>query len=347
MIPCTKVASGFENNDEKGLDIPRPAEFKNSLSQYTDDDEHSEDSSIKSSESSSLNNSLSSGVLTGGDSSSLNNSASSEVQSTSEISRSQSYKSGFKDTSETTRKSIESAIIKGKIGLPKGGVNDSSTSRSSATGKSIDSDQTKSSISGWAGQLNQAGDRINRERSFSSVNLRFNPLTGGVVNALKYFLPPYTADIQNLDSFPFPKIIGATQDFKYSTQLSKMKTSQAETLEVPISDSYRVQNLVFLSHQIEQSRLDPFQQNLLKQPSTVFVYSPNLAGYANRLSNEQLRRDGKSVNAKYYVFTASIHKMYSIKEKLDTSPTKIGSSNASTPNEEYRDTGMKNNIFLL
>jgi hypothetical protein len=323
-----------EETELKGLDIPLPPGLATSA--RSTDSERSDESSLKSSASSSLNNSTSSNA-NATESSSLKSSISSGVfTNVCETSNSNNSSSSGVDT-----------ITTGLSG-PKSNRDSSNTnvsellrSRNSTGSLNTNSPRTFSALA-LGISLHQAGDKYEQSYTPSYQVGRLPVGVVGLGNIVKnMLLKPLSADVENNDkyrTFPTNKIPGllATDSSVHTTK----KSPNTATPEVPIAQYYRVQNLAVCNDVIVDSTGAQFlPHNLLEQPSTVFVYSPDVACVMNRMSNKKLRTHGSVVSDKYVVITASIHKMYSMKEKAETSPTKTGSSNGNTPIEDFKESG--------
>ena len=203
--------------------------------------------------------------------------------------------------------------------------------------------------------LHQAGDKYEQSSGFQ-VDSRNHPLTAripvvAIGNLFKtMLLGPHSADIESNEKFRTYPSTNKTpgMDATDSSVCTTKKSSNIATPEVPLAKYYRVQNLdVCNDIMTDSTGVESLPHNLLLQPSTIFVYSPDVACIVNRMSNKKLRTHGNVVNDKYVVKTTSIHKIYSMKEKADTSPTKTGSSNDSTPNEDFKDSGKSSETIQV
>ncbi len=321
----------------KGLDIPLPPGLV--TSPKSPDSVRSDESSLRSSASSSLNNSTNSNANTT-ESSSLKSSTSSGVHTNDSETSNLNHTSSSGDTTrQSTIKSNRSS-------------SDTNTSRwRNSTGNLHANTNRKFSALALGRSLHQAGDKY--EQAYTpnfQIDLRNHPLTARVPvgvtlgNIFKTMLlkPLSAADVGNNDKFrtyPVTNKTPGTQATDSSVQTTKT-SSNTITPEVPVAPYYRVQNLAVCNDVIvDCSDVQSLPHNLLEQPSTIFVYSPDVACIMNRMSNKKLRTNGSVVSDKYVVITASIHKMYSMKEKAETSPAKTGSSNDNTPNEDFKDSG--------
>ena len=315
------------------MDIPLPPGLVTSA--RSPDSERSDESSLKSSEPSSLENSTnsnttsslksstSSGVYTNAsETSSLNQSSNSGVK-TSNKSRSST------DLSEIFRSRNSTGSINANVNNPTGKV--------SAVGRSI----------------NQVGENFQKSYTPSfPIDLRNIPLTaripvnfGHIGDIVKTMLSgPPSANVENYRNFPAYMKPSTNKTAKMQTTDSLMHTTKKSlytvSTDIPVNQYYRVQNLAVSNDvRADYSGIQFLPHYLLKQPSTVFVYSPNVACIMNRLSNERLRMKSNAVSDKYVVLTASIHKMFSMKEKAETSPNKTMTSNDNTPIEDFKDPG--------
>ena len=353
MISWKEVESrkSSQGNEGKGLDIPLPPALAASL--ISPDSERSEESSVRSSESSSLNNSTSSNA-TATESSSLKSSTNSGVHTI---------------ISETSNLNISSSsgvdTDTSGISSPKSSNSNNSNNtevlkipRFNSTGNINASSRRTISALKLARSLHQAGDKY--EQSYTpgfSVDLKNHPLTAripvgvAIGNLVKtMLLGPHSADIESNEKFRIYPSTNKTpgMDATDSSVCTTKKSSNIATPEVPLAKYYRVQNLdVCNDIMTDSTGVESLPHNLLQQPSTIFVYSPDVACIVNRMSNKKLRTHGNVVNDKYVVKTTSIHKIYSMKEKADTSPTKTGSSNDSTPNEDFKDSGKSSETIQV
>lgn len=343
LIPWKEVETRkpTKPNEGNGLDIPIPPALAASL--RSPDSERSGESSARSSESSSLNNSTSSNA-TATESSSLKSSTNSGVHTIVSETPSLNASSGSGvDTDTTEVSTLKSNNSNNKEVLP----------RYNSAGNINRNNPGSFSALKLARSLNQAGDKYEQSHAPNFlVDIRNRPLTArigvGHVGAISLFktmlLGPHSADGENFRKFrTYPtsnKPPGSVTDVTDSSVSTTKKSSITAPPEVPLAQSYRVQNLdVCNDIMTNSSGVESLPHNLLQQPSTIFVYSPDVACITNRMSNKKLRTHGTVVNDKYVVKTASIHKLYSMKEKADTSPAKTGSTNDNTPNEDFKDSG--------
>ena len=253
----------------------------------------------------------------------------------------------------TELSSLKSSTSSGIHTIPSetSSLNNSSSSGVSSQKSAISTNSNSARFSALGRSLNQAGDKY--EQSYTptyQTDFRNHPLTtaripAGVTilgNLFKtMMLGPHSADSDNTDKFrPFPiaNNISRVQDMDSLSPTTK-KSSNTATPDVQLAEYYRVQNLAVCNNAITDVQ-SILPNNLLQQPSTVFVYSPNVSCVMNRMSNRKLKTYGGSVlSDKFVVVTASIHKMYSMKEKAETSSTKTRSNRDNTPNEDFKDSG--------
>ena len=310
----------------KGFDIPLPPGLV--TSPRSPDSGRSDDSSLRSSESSSLDNSANS------------NTASSLKSSTS---------SGVHTNASETSSLNHSPSVNTPVSSLKGSRSSSSTDLSEISRSRNSTGTIHLSANNTARKFSTtlALGRSLQTTGDSFQVLRNHPLTARIPavnlgNLFKTILQPLSADVENNSPFRTYPITNKTlgmHPMDYSMKTTK-KPSNIITPDVPIEQYYRVQNLVCNDINSDYTTGVQFlPRNLLEQPSTVFVYSPDAACVVNRMSNKQLRTNGSIVSDKYVVVTASIHKMYSMKEKAETSPNKMVTSNDNTPNEDFKDPG--------
>lgn len=329
-----------EETEAKGLDIPLPQGLcctaVNSI-----DSEPSDESSLRSSTSSSLNNSTSSNANPG-ESSSLKSSTSSGVYSkVSETSNSDSNSNSRSvNTTAAPSSSLQVSDTTNAAGLLR--LRNSTGSINVNSGKTFSAQEVGRS-------LNQVGDKYEQTHILRFPIDLVNPLTarsnvgvtiGHIFNTM---IKPLSADSdRNRDSFPVHPLANKTPSTLSANSSidAARRSSNSVSPDVQLAQYYRVQELVVCDEVLATCTGDELlSHNLLEQPSTVFVYCPDLACVVNRMSNKKLSTHACVVRDKYVVVTASIHKHYSMKEKAETSPAKAGTSNDNTPSEEFRDTG--------
>lgn len=336
--------------EDRGLDIPIPPGL--AASPRSTDSERSEDSSPKSSESSSLKSSCGLDANTI-ESSSLNNSANvgvsenaiAELSSVKSSASSNDVHSNISEASSLNSSSSSGigALSATELSSVTGSIKDSKTTKLSGLKSTSTSDLNTNRKKLFALQLgrslNQAGDKY--EQTYTpSYNLRTYPFTG-VVNMFSKLLGPHSADAENVNKFRSYYTATAGMQATDSSIRASKKHSITPSLEITMAKYYRLQNLSVCNDVIADcTGVQSVPLNLLQQPSTVFVYSPDVACVMNRVSNDKRKKHGGShVGDKFVIMMVSIHKMFSMKEKSETSPTKLGSINNDTPSEDFKDSG--------
>ena len=235
------------------------------------------------------------------------------------------------------------------------------TSPSSLSDKSTDSDNsslsqnsTKSLNLSFGRSLHHVGDKYEQTHTPSDLTaIHLYGLRAGVVNLIKgVVFGPNSAEVENgAKSQIYPSAFKApSQEAKIPATVLARRNKSSLTLfsDIPIESYYRVQDLVVLPNDDTSPHntcgvAQYLPRELLEQPSTVFIHCANLTCTVNRLLNDKVTTHGDVSMSKNYVFIiASIHKMYSVKERTDINSSSKRSdmgSNDSTPNDEFRETG--------
>ncbi|XP_028405471.1 peroxisome biogenesis factor 1-like [Dendronephthya gigantea] len=333
--------------EERGFDIPIPPGLVTSPGS-TDSERSGESSPKSSSNSSSLKSSWDTDTNTI-ESSSLDNSANIGVSSnaTAELSSGNDVHSNISEASSLNSSSSSGIGTLSATESPSvtGRIKDSKTIKSSGLKSTSAGDLHTKSTNTFAAlqlgrSLHQAGDKYEQTYTPSyPLSLRTHPLTG-VVNMFSMLLGPSSADGENGDKFrTYPPATKGMQAIDYSIRTSKKHSITSLPVVTIVSKYYRVQNLSVCDDVIaECTGVQSLPCNLLQQPSTVFVYNPDVACLANRMSNDKRKKHGGShVGDKYVIMMVSMHRMFSTKEKSETSPTKSGQSTDNTPSEDFKD----------